>query len=261
MKNWYEKHKTSSYSNEIAYLRNYLRSGFDPYDFVYKIKDFLEQYDAMKPEWEDLEDDEIFEKWIEIATDNDKKLFEEYIDRHPDKDSFSQPAYNNMSFEELKKPQWLVHFTDDPKSIQLQGFLYGHEDFEGLHLTTWKRNRTKTPGYNFALELGSRNTSNIARKAKYGKHCVIFWGAAVKAYHYGDEENQMIFWGPSIRTDMIFAMFGDRDEWRVPSSERDSVKTGEFEECANWITENYRMLQQIEDKSNRYVKNRARGRL
>jgi len=79
---------------------------------------------------------------------------------------------------------------------------------------------------------------------------VIFWGMGVKTFHSGDEEDQIIFWGPSINTNMIFPIFQDGEGWYVEMANGREVRLDDpsFENVADWVTRNWRMLQQTEDK-------------
>lgn len=245
--NWYKK---STYSTELAELRDKLKYGFDPYDFSYLIIDYLENSDEMKEEWIKLEDYEVLEEWLKIATPQDKSSFKDYVSDKIGDDPYGEPSYMHMEYEQLTKPDWLVHFTDDARNIEINGFKFGHQDIEGVHLTTYKRNRQKTPGYNFAFEVGTKDAQNAADSEKYGKQAVVFWGAGVKAYHYGDEENQIIVWGPSVNPSLIFAMYQESGaDWSVPGSNRDSIILGNFEKVSTWITQNYKMLINIKNKS------------
>jgi hypothetical protein len=255
--NWYKKYKTSGYSSELGYLKNYLKQGFNPEDYSHKIKDYLETLDPeevyLEEGWEDLESYDILDNWLKSATQEDKNNFERYIAYNYDGwSSYDEPAYTVLNFRKLAKPQWLVHFTEDAQSIKNNGFIYGHEEFTGLHLTTYKSDKARKsePGYNFAFQTGSRDARGAERQDKYGKECVVFYGAAVQVDHSGDEETQMIFWGPAINKDMIFVMVKTSEgEWCVPSYVKDCVVKGNFEDCCTWVENNYRTLQQIEQKS------------
>ena len=158
-----------------------------------------------------------------------------------------------MIFEGVVKPTWLIHFTDDPDGIAMNGFKYGHEEFRGLHLTTYKGDRMKFPGYNFYFDTDNeRDYRSTARQGKYGKHAVVFWGSGVEAWHSGDEERQVVFWGPSVRKDMIFPVKNDYGDWTVFGwNDRELYKSESIEDAVNWIINNYRMLQSIRDKQNR----------
>lgn len=250
MLTWYKTHKKqASYSNEIAGLNRYLKEGFDPYDYQFEIKDFLESNGQETAE--DKEEYEIFEEWIEKASKEEIASFKHWIENRDPRSRFEgdAPVYEAMSYSNFVKPTWLIHFTNDPSSISQNGFLYGHEDTGGLALTTWKTDRKKTPGYNFAFEIGSRYADYAARSSKYGKHAVVFWGAGVKAYHYGDEEDQVIIWGQSVNKSLIFPVWNEDGEWVFKDIRSDKImaKGEDVNEIAYWIRDNNRALQNIRE--------------
>lgn len=254
--NWYATYKLSSYDMELAYLRDHLKHGFDPYDFMSQLRDFLQSHGDMKEEWKDLDEEQLIEEWLKVADDKDKSRFRDWITYKNDNDTYSpyyQPAYMHMDFKRISKPGWLVHFTSDPYSIRRHGFLYGHPveyGYEGLALTTWKQNRKTGAGFNFAFEAFTKGADIAASSAKYGKHCVIFWSAGVEVYHYGDSEYQVLFWGPSVNKSMIFAIYNGDNGWCAESPAKDFCFDN-FESACSWVVENYRMIQNIRDKSER----------
>jgi len=254
--NWYKQYRIA-YSPEMAYLRDYLREGFDPYEYPHHIEGFLESYypEALNKlrkafgEDEGAPDYEILEKWLEVATPEMKEEFKDYCEQMPRGYEFDAPAYEHLTYEKVVKPTWLVHFTDDANSIERSGFEFGHEEmWRGLGLTTWKseESRKKYPGYNFAFELdNTRDIRGALYDEKYGKEAVVFWGAGVEAYHIGDEERQIIVWGPSVNKNMIFPIEQEYDDWVVRDDTGRIRKKGKFLDVANWVKDNYRMLQNI----------------
>ncbi len=258
--NWYLKYKFSGYNTELAYLRDHFKSGFDPFDFSHKIRNFLEKNYEMREEWEELEDYEIIEEWNGVASEEDKEAFEEYV-TNESYDNYFTPAYLHMNFERVVSPGWLVHFTDDPFGIKNNGFIYGHPPeygYEGLAYTTWKTKRHTEPGFNFAFQIGTRDANFAARNGKYGNHCIVFLAAGVKCYHYGDEESQILFWGPAVKKDMIFPVYNGDEGYCVQTSNREFCFE-KFEDACDWITQNYRMIQNINDKDKRrYIEQRKK---
>ena len=252
-KNWLER--AASMVEEVGFLNRYLKEGYDPYDYSHLIERFLEEVGDDHPEWivpgVDVEDDPT--DWIEKAPEDAKTEFRKYVEnrRRHSGDEWDAPPYETMSHEQFLKPGWMVHFTDDAKGIAAAGFMFGHRDMEGLALTNWKANRKTEPGYNFAFQADSRDAQFAAREKKYGRDAVVFWGAGVKAYHYGDEEHQVLVWGPSIRRDMIFAIFRDDDGWRVDGDTGRTLVRGEFEKCVSWVEGNWRTLADIKAKRSR----------
>ena len=238
----------------MAYLRNYLRSGFDPWDYVDYVEDFLNSNDIDFDE--SIDSEEIGEKWIQQASPEDLETFKNYIEnRNPNSYIESlEPAYRHLDFRRIQNPGWLVHFTNEPWSIVKEGFIYGHEEYSGLGLTTHKTEeaRKKYSGFNFAFDADSRGASDAAGSGKYGKHAVVFWGSGVVAYHWGDEESQVIFWGPSVDRNMIFALYKDSGDWEVVAENGRTMIYGKsFDEAVDWVENNYRMLQQIREKTSK----------
>lgn len=240
----------ASYSNEIGYLNRYLKEGFDPNDYEFELKTYLENQGQEFDE--DLEYYDIAQEWLGKASKEDLEKFKKWVQNRPPSDMTDSPAYEAMSYNSFVKPTWLVHFTDDPYSIAKEGFKYGHEDTNGLALTTWYTNeaRKRHAGYNFAFKVGSRDARICARQNKYGKHAVVFWGAGVEAYHSGDEEDQIIIWGPSVNTNLIFPVLNEEGSWVVNDWRNDKllIKDDDFNKVAEWVVNNNQMLQQIRSK-------------
>lgn len=126
-------------------------------------------------------------------------------------------AFFTLNGQQLLKPStWLVHYTDDAIGIATRGFKFGEPDVTKLGLTRYKsqRFRKDSPGYNFAYQLPTD-------ERKYGDECVVFQSAGVGVYHSGDEEDQVVFWGPGITTapvaitedsDGLFVVHGKGDQ-------------------------------------------------
>lgn len=249
--NWLQK--ISKYTDELGYLNRYLRQGFDPYDYTYHVVDYLRSTGV--DIGEDVDSYDFGEAWLERASDADKEAFKEYLEGNEGSrhmvDAYDQPAYETLDYLQLVKPTWLLHFTDDASSVASEGFLHGHEEMDrGLHLTTHKYDRKKYPGYNFAVKPNSGVTQTIARSGKYGDEAVLFWSAGVEAYHYGDEEHQVIFWGPSVDPKMIFPITKEYGKWQVLSEQDDRIlkESEDISDIADWIETNWRMLTRIREK-------------
>jgi hypothetical protein len=106
----------------------------------------------------------------------------------------------------LPRQTWVGHFCSDAESIAREGFIFGESDPYDLGLTMHKSDaaRHSSPGYNFGYELRhlfkNWHTSWNSRRGgtKYGEELVIFQTSGVSATHYGDQEDQVIFWGPHV---------------------------------------------------------------
>jgi hypothetical protein len=143
---------------------------------------------------------------------------------------------------------WLIHHSSSP-SIDRQGFRLGVQRMDGLAYTGGGRTfQGQGPGYNFAYlpeDHEHQGFDNWGRP-KYGDTIYAFhvpW--AVKAEHYGDEETQVIFWGPSarriveIKQEELETPDGYEDRWIVPvlDDNRDgrTVATETSEELVDWL--------------------------
>jgi hypothetical protein len=160
-----------------------------------------------------------------------------------------------------RRPEWNVHFTDNADAIGKNGFQYGHPDQYGVHLTTYKRDRQKEPGFNFAFPADARDAKNAEREQKYGDEAVLFYGNGMDVDHFGDEERQRIFWGPNIDKRMIFPIQRDDEQggWAVfDDTGRALVRGKDYNDVVRWVQTNYRMLQSIREKQLRQRLHRQR---
>jgi hypothetical protein len=105
--------------------------------------------------------------------------------------------------------EWLIHFTPVPADIALNGFVKGTSDYTDLGITHGSFKREE--GYNFAFTADNANEEY----ARY--YCgdntdnwgaVMFKANGVEAYHGGDNQYQVMFWGPSAR-DIVPIYYGD----------------------------------------------------
>ena len=71
---------------------------------------------------------------------------------------------------------------------------------------------------------------------------MIFRASGVKLWHYGDNEDQVIFYGPSAK-DIIYLEFNDEtDEWYISSTKRYGqilYQNEDLGEVVYWIERNY----------------------
>jgi hypothetical protein len=238
--------------NNSALLRYFKDGNFDPYSCWYEICDWLAKNDYMglfseligKPTTQDELEEEDADIFYKLPPEVQKECSErvaEYIMQH---DPASAPSTDHMSLSRdrlLSRETWLVHFTDDPWSVQYTGFTYGIDQMDRLGLTTWfKQEAKKYGGYNFAFEAGSRHSINAASQHKYGKHAVLFQNSGVKVYHYGDEEDQVIFWGQDVEPSSIVILSCEYDVWTVVDVRNSrNLFSGEFQQAVNWVKKNF----------------------
>ena len=175
--------------------------------------------------------------------------------RWENQDGSTEAHFELMSKRVLPNDTWLVHFSDNVDDILEEGFTRGTDeyDIDKLGLTTYRQDKFKTGGYNFAF-LGSdwRNLRGAIfdnhGRGKYGKDCVVFQSSGVEAYHYGDDERQIIFWGPGIKPDLIYAVYRRDDEWEIGDTgyagDRDGIMKPlkDIVEVVEWIKTNHGMI-------------------
>jgi GNAT superfamily N-acetyltransferase len=148
------------------------------------------------------------------------------------------PSWAHMSFEKIVKNQWLVHMTDDPDGVADSGFTHGMYDLTHLGLTTWYTDKAKEMGgYNFAFP--ANNVPNDA--TKYGKNAVMFTASGVQVYHYGDEEDQVIFWGRDARN--IIPIYFDHNDyrWNLPGGDNGNpiFSSEKLDDVIDWVSKNF----------------------
>lgn len=143
------------------------------------------------------------------------------------------PTWLQCDYRNLIKNQWLIHFSDYSYDIyKNKKFKNLVDDFTMLSLTTmWKSdsyNRSEH-GFGFAFTLQDLHK----KSSQYGNEAVMFRASGIRIYHYGDDEYQTIFYGPTA-TDFVY-ISKNNDEWSVG----DFYSSGDVEDVAYWVTENY----------------------
>lgn len=181
------------------YLYEYLEITIDPYDMPHH---FLEQWG--REVGLDIGDDDH----VDALTPDQLKAYEEWLIQH-DKgimlvqdDPAGAPAYLTLMWpKKLPKGTWAIHFTDgEPFDAFTQG-----ATIPRLALSTWWKDKERarcpenisdklgTYEYVYVFSFDALDRAVINRGSKYGKNAVLFQtDAAVKAYHSGDEEYQVI---------------------------------------------------------------------
>lgn len=235
------KTRANPYSTELAYLADYLKRGFDPYDFSHQLERFYdEERDGRIPKWLDLDDPS---DRLDQISKKDLADFKEWVlnqDLGAD-----APPYTAMEYVGIvNRETWLVHFSNDvPKIIRegmICGFAGGDYRYEGLHLTTWFKKKKCEPGWNFAFEADSRDAKNAAYAhgggGKYGDDAVMFQSAGVEVMHYGDEERQIIFRGEQVKG--FIPLMREGREFRVFTHDDHLIFSGDFRDAVDWVERN-----------------------
>lgn len=231
------------FTDQTAYLAQYLNGGVDTRDFAQYLSTWFEETGRKPPKGFDPDEPyEIFEKksWEKLEAPF-KSWCEDTGSRMFLRDEPAlAPAYLYFSGAKIVPPRMLlVHFSDDAESISREGFIYGHEEMQTLGLTVFlsDRERTRGPGWNFAFFAQGSEAATCARTGKYGKSAVLFRAGGVSVYHSSDEENQVIFWGETVRDFVLI----DRDEssWTIAGRDGDRVfAKGTYREVFDWVDKN-----------------------
>lgn len=257
----------SGYNRPILNFRDYMQKKYiDPYEHGWEILRWLkknpDELDELGVNLHDLEQmhDDGDDLFYDILTNMVSRLTPDQAEKISQDISYHNPAeaptWSHMDYNQLVRPgTWLVHFSDEAWKISQEGFNIGMEDMGKLGLTTHfsKRRKQETGigGYNFAFKADSKYATHAARNGKYGEDAVMFRSAGVEAYHYGDQEDQVVFFGAAIDPGQIVLLTKlDDNEWCVAmqTGRRDcayigrgdwSQRTYGFDSAVDWVMNNF----------------------
>jgi len=208
-----------TYSSENSRLLSYFKQRPLPVDELPSVGLFdhlLELVKLTRQEYDGMGFDEQVEVCYRIeqvvSEDDKQRIGEDLVQQGNDSPSW---AFLDLVTPTLLNPNTpLVHWSNSAWEVFVKGFQHGCWDVERLGLTTYYGNRGKSgPGYNFAFLADSGEAEN--RKRKYGKQAVLFRSSGVETEHCGDEEIQVIFWGPSITSMVGYLECDENDSDRV----------------------------------------------
>lgn len=119
----------------------------------------------------------------------------EYWAKLPSMYFFDSPA------KDVPEGVWMMHFTPVPDGIAKDGFMKGEPNFLKLGMNWGVHSESEGYNYGFLPEDAIEKYGSLQAARKIwlfgGKGGVVFFKApAIKAYHFGDEIDQAIFWGP-----------------------------------------------------------------
>jgi len=122
-----------------------------------------------------------------------------YFSKLPTMYFFDSPAEDHPS------DKLIVHFVSSKKiqqSIIENGFVYGEADYLKLGMNWSSRHKPKRDiGYNYGLDYDDmlEKYGSLEKGAKHwGAYPITFKSTdAIKNYHFGDDVEQVLFWGPS----------------------------------------------------------------
>ena len=161
--------------------------------------------------------------------------FLEYLDQNTD--YIDQPSTRTMSFTSDVNNQWLVHFSDNADEIWRDGFEYGTADYDNLNYSDCGNIYNKeNEGIAFAFEADDVNKSSDS--TRYGQEAVMFQASGVKAYHYGDCEDQVMFWTHDAKN--LVWLRKDNGEWYVGFDPYHPLyHNEEVTEVIDWVERNF----------------------
>jgi hypothetical protein len=156
-----------------------------------------------------------------------------------------------MDFIRIVKNEWCIHFTEYADDISKEGFTSGTEDISRLAFTGAGQQKPSA-GYDFAFLIDDRNVDFN----NYGTKAVIFRTSGVLVRHYGDEQDQVIFWGPNVKSFIPVENDGD---WIVYGQKGQVLFRGEKpSDVAFWATNNLpQYRKQIMTGKNGYIPKQA----
>lgn len=150
-------------------------------------------------------------------------------------DAEELPTWVHTSYIGIVKNEWCIHFGSDSDSIARDGFTDGTDDLDGLAFTGAGQLKGHE-GYNFAYKLSERNVD----LSKYGEEAVIFRTSGVEILHYGDQERQVIFWGPYAHDFIPIKQDEYSLEWSVYGKNNQLLYSNtSASKAAYWAVSNY----------------------
>ncbi len=251
----FEDDLVEKYTTPNTMLKNYMaNASFDHYQVWWlfdnwaKKSDYRDEIEDTLGECEDYGemDPEVFEKLDPEIQKDFQEWSDQYMMQHEPVRAGTHQFFDNQ-VKMLPRNTWLVHFTHHADDIYQQGFTHGTYDPYELGLTTHNSHESKKGGgYNFAFVADSRYAENAGRLGKYGPDFVMFQSAGVEAFHYGDDETQIIFWGPDVdRRHIAHATRNDDGTYSVLSKTGIVLRTGPYQTVVEWIKNHHRQYSNV----------------
>ena len=191
-----------------------------------------ELYDAIYADRYIVEDEEFMNKLLD-ALERNKLLIGVLDNAHTYASSEDLPAWFTMDFVRFVNNEWCIHFTSDAHNIAREGFTGGTPDIDDLAYTGAGIQKHYA-GYDFAFLIHDRSVDFNG----YGDEAVIFRASGVLVTHYGDMQDQVIFWGPSVKEIIPIKKDDYSSDWKIEGLDGQIFKTGKPSELAYWATDN-----------------------
>ena len=179
----------------------------------------------------DYEDESLVEMFLNMLEENN--LCDHFVSEMQNiVDYYELPSWCTMNFNRVVKNEWCIHFGSDSENIAREGFTGGTPEIEHLAYTNAGAQKSSA-GYDFAFLINDRSVDYNG----YGDEAVIFRTSGVEIYHYGDNQNQVVFWGPNVKS--FIPIHQDNGDWVVYGQNGQVlVRCGRPSEIALWATEN-----------------------
>jgi len=229
-------------AENLALLR-YLEDGVNPEDFLHLLPSYFRSTrrdppEGFDPRWpQGILDDPAWQE--EIADEFREWISTDAIDELR-ANKMNSPAYVFLEDPELLDDDtWLVHFSPSAAAVAKHGFLYGFPSMKRLAFTRRSASGNGAPGWNYAYRESASQADDVAEIGAYGNGAVLFRSGGVEAFHTGDGERQVIFWGPLVREFILVEHAEEDDVWLIRDRRNGRVlKRSDWRSVMKWATSN-----------------------
>ena len=240
---WASTASSCEKARDLAYSCSYYIN-----EYIRKIYYRYSEFENLLNDGEfDYEDESLVEMFLNMLEENN--LCDHFVSEMQNiVDYYELPSWCTMDFNRIVKNEWCIHFGSDSESIAKEGFTGGTPEIEHLAYTNAGAQKSSA-GYDFAFLINDRNVDYNG----YGNEAVIFRTSGVEIYHYGDNQNQVVFWGPNVKS--FIPIHQDNGDWVVYGQNGQVlVRCGRPSEIALWATENLpQYRKQIMTGKNGYI--------
>ena len=224
---WASTASSCEKASDLAYFCSYYIN-----EYIRKIYYEYSEFEDLLNDGEfDYEDESLVEMFINMLEENN--LCDHFVrEMQSIVDYYELPSWCTMDFNRIVKNEWCIHFGSDSESIAKEGFTGGTPEIEHLAYTNAGAQKS-SGGYDFAFSINDKSVDYN----EYGDEAVIFRTSGVEIYHYGDNQNQVVFWGPNVKS--FIPIHQDNGDWVVYGQNGQVlVRCGRPSEIALWATEN-----------------------
>ena len=161
-------------------------------------------------------------------------------------EAYEENDRTTLDFNHTVVNGWLVHNSDNAWDIWREGFKYG-DDMGELAYSNAGSTKGKDHGdYLFAFPIDDAPSPTYRDGLKYGKASIVFIGTGNEFYHYGDQEDQVIFDRRQPKGCFIVSKmdYDNEDGWAeywcvIGENERHPLYHDEdYDACLDWIERN-----------------------